>query len=259
MTHPRTPTPTDGIAWVTGASSGIGEHVALILAARGWTVAASARRGEVLADLARRAGGPGRILPLPLDITDPAAVRTAVAGLEAEHGPVALAVLNAGTYVPDSARTFSAEAFRQTVEVNLMGSAQCLEALLPGMIRRRLGQLVLVSSVAGYRGLPRSLAYGASKAALINLAESLKLDVERFGLKVQLVTPGFIKTPLTDRNDFPMPFLMPVEQAALRLVDALGQDRFEISFPRRFTFWLRRLRCLPYPLYFTLVRRTQPK
>jgi len=260
MTTPRTPTPADGIAWITGASSGIGEHVALGLAREGWTVLASARRADGLAAVAEKAaGGKGRIIPAPLDVTDLEATRRTLADIRAAHGAVALAILNAGTYRPDSIKRFSAESYRQTVETNLMGVVHCLDALLPDMLERRTGHIVLVSSVAGYRGLPRSLAYGPSKAALINLAESLKLDGERHGLKVQVVNPGFIKTPLTDRNDFPMPFLMPVEDAAARFIAGLHANDFEITFPRRFTFWLQRLRCLPYPLYFNLVRRTYPK
>lgn len=251
----HTPTPSDGLAWVTGASSGIGEHVALALAAEGWTVLASARRAESLAEIANRAPGPGRIIPVPLDVTDADGVKAALAA----HGPVVLAVLNAGTYQPDQAKDLDPAQFARTIDVNLMGVVNGLAALLPGMMARGLGHLVIVSSVAGYRGLPQSLSYGASKAALNNLAESLKLDVERFGIKVQLVCPGFIKTPLTDKNKFPMPFLMPVERAAARLVAALKSSSFQVTFPRRFTWLLLLLRRFPDALYFMLVRRTVPK
>lgn len=259
MSSPYTPRPGDGVAWVTGASSGIGEHVALRLAREGWTVVISARRAEVLAAIGERAPKPGRIVPLALDVTDREAVGRAVAEIRERHGEIALAVLNAGTYQPDAADSLDAALFRATHALNVMGTVHCLEAALPAMIARRRGHLVIVSSVAGYRGLPRALAYGSSKAALINLAESLKMDVERFGLKTQLVNPGFIRTPLTDRNDFPMPFLMPVEDAAERMVAEMKSDRFEITFPRRFTFLLQRLRCLPYPAYFALARRAMPK
>lgn len=251
----HTPTPADGLAWVTGASSGIGAHVALALAAAGWTVLASARRAESLAELAAQASGPGRIVPLALDVTDAAGVKAALAA----HGPVALAILNAGTYRPDEAKDLDPALFAATIDVNLMGVVNALAAVLPGMIARRRGHLAIVSSVAGYRGLPRSLSYGASKAALINLAESLKLDVERYGIKTQLVCPGFIKTPLTDRNDFPMPFLMPVERAAARLVAGLKGNGFQLTFPRRFTWPLLLLRRFPDALYFMMVRRTVPK
>lgn len=255
MTNLHTPTPADGFAWVTGASSGIGERVALALAAEGWTVLASARRVEPLAALAARAVGPGRIIPVPLDITDADGVKSALAA----HGPVALAVLNAGTYQPDSAKDLDPATFARTIDVNLIGTVNCLAAILPGMIAAGRGQVAVVSSVAGYRGLPRSLAYGASKAALNNMTESLKLDVERYGIKVQLVCPGFIKTPLTDKNDFPMPFLMPVEKAAARLVAGLKGNGFQITFPRRFTWPLLLLRRFPDALYFMMVRGTVPK
>lgn len=259
MTKVRTPTPQDGVCWITGASSGIGEHVALRLAAEGWTVCASARRADALEAVAARATGPGRIIPVPLDVTDLAATRAAVAGIRAQHGEIALCILNAGTYKPDGAKGFSAEEFKSTIDINVLGVAYGLESVLPPMIERRVGHIVVVSSVAGYRGLPRALAYGASKAAMINMTESLKMDVERYGIKTQLVNPGFIKTPLTDKNDFPMPFLMPVEEASARMVAEMKQDHFEIVFPRRFAFMLQRLRCLPYPLYFAIARNTVPK
>lgn len=252
----RSATPADGVAWVTGASSGIGEATALRLARDGWTVVASARRADALDALSARAAGlRGRIAGHALDVTDLAAVRAAVPAIEAAHGPVALAVLNAGTYAPDAAETFSAEAFRATHEVNVMGVANCLDALLPAMIGRRRGQVAIVSSVAGYRGLPRALAYSSSKAAAIALAESLRFDGDRLGIKVQVVNPGFVKTPLTDRNDFPMPFLMPAEAAADALVKGLAGGSFEIAFPGPFVFAMKRLAAMPHWLYFRLVSR----
>lgn len=255
MARPRTPLPTDGVVWITGASSGIGAATAQALVRDGWTVIGLARRAEALAEIAAETTGPGRFLPWPLDVTDLDACREAAASLIAAHGLPALAILNAGTYAPDTARSFSAAAFRQTVEVNLMGMAHCLEAVLPAMIKRGWGQVVLVSSVAGYGGLPMSLSYGASKAALINLAEALRLDAGSKGVKVQLLSPGFVKTPLTDANSFPMPLLMPVEAAAKRILQGLRSNRFEITFPRRLSFGLKLLNLLPYPLYFWLVSK----
>lgn len=249
--------PTDGTTWITGASSGIGRATALRLAQDGWTVIASARRVEALEALADEAAGlAGVIHPAPCDVTDATQIAATVQEAERSHGPIALAILNAGTFEPDRAETLDAERFGRTVDLNLMGTVRCLEALLPRWVERRKGHLAVVSSVAGYRGLPRSLAYGATKAALINLCESLRFDFDRLGLKVQVVNPGFIRTPLTDKNDFPMPFLMEVDDAADRLVRGLAADRFEIAFPARFAWILKRLRCLPYRLYFPLVRRT---
>ena len=245
--------PEDGVAWVTGASAGIGRAVAEEFSRRGWTVAISARRADEL--LAMEAANP-RFIAAPCDITDAESIEAALAAIEARGRPVALAVLNAGTYVPTEIEQFDAAAWRRQVEVNLNGTAQCLAALLARMLARASGQIGIVASVAGYRGLPRAGAYGATKAALINLAESLRLELAPRGILVSLVNPGFVRTPLTDRNDFPMPFLMEVEPAARRLVDGLESGRFETTFPRRFTWMLKLLRMLPYALYFRLAART---
>lgn len=256
MAKPATPTPADGCAWVTGASSGIGRALALRLAREGWTVIATARRADALTDLAAEPESVGRIRPMPGDVTDAAAMAALVAEAEAAHGPIALAVLNAGTYAPDGIDGFDVEAFRKVGDINVQGAANCLAPLLPGWRARRLGHLALVASVAGYRGLPRALAYSSSKAALIALAESLRFDFVPAGLKVQLINPGFVRTPLTDKNDFPMPFLMELDAAVDRIVSGLASDRFEIAFPRRLAWPLKLLRCLPNRLYFALVSRS---
>ncbi len=250
---PSSVTPAQGCAWVTGASSGIGEAVAIRLVQDGWTVMASARSADKLAQVA--AGQDGRIVPVPVDVTDLEAVKAAVASIETMHGPIALAILNAGTYTPDSAKTFQSADVRMHMEINVMGTVHCIEALLPGMIARESGQIAVVSSVAGYRGLPRASAYGASKAALIRMSESLKFDLDRLGIKMQVVNPGFVRTPLTDKNDFPMPMIIEAEEAADKLVRGLADNAFEITFPRRFTFLMQRLRGLPYGLYFACVRK----
>lgn len=244
-------------AWITGASSGIGRALALALARRGVAVAASARSREGLESLATEAAnGAARILPTPLDVTDRAAVKAAAeAAIRVFRGPPDLAVLNAGTFEPMSAGDFDAARFRKQVEINLMGTVHMLEALLPAYLAARRGHIAIVSSVAGYRGLPTSTAYGATKAALIHLAEALKYDCDRAGVKLQLVNPGFVKTPLSDKNKFKMPFLMPVDRAVERMIAGLTSDRFEITFPRRFTWQLKLLRSLPYRFYFAILRR----
>ncbi len=244
--------PADGIAWVTGASTGIGREVAVALARAGWRVAATARSAETLAELARAQPG---IVAVPVDITDRAALRAVVDRLEREEGGIALAILNAGTYVRDRAEDLDEAAFARTIDLNLMATVACVAALMPGWLARRRGQLAIVSSVAGYRGLPGALSYGASKAALINFSESLRFDFDRLGLKVQVINPGFVRTPLTDKNDFPMPFIIEADDAARRILQGLARDRFEIAFPGRFVQILKRLRCLPYGLYFALVGR----
>jgi NAD(P)-dependent dehydrogenase (short-subunit alcohol dehydrogenase family) len=197
-----------------------------------------------------------KFIPAPCDISDAASIVAAVNGIEAGGRPIALALLNAGTYIPTEIDRFDLQDWRRQIEVNLNGTAACLAALLPQMLARQSGQIGIVASVSGYRGLPRAGAYGATKAALINLAESLRLELKPRGVCVSLINPGFIRTPLTDKNDFPMPFLMEVEPAARRLVDGLESGRFETTFPRRFTWMLKLLRLLPYALYFRLTART---
>ncbi|MEJ1158729.1 SDR family NAD(P)-dependent oxidoreductase [Prosthecomicrobium sp. N25] len=252
----RPAAPADGIAWVTGASSGIGRAVALTLARDGFRVAASARGAEALAELAAEAASAGlSVEPFPLDVTDPTAAAAVVARIEAEAGPIALAVLNAGIYLPVSGDTLDPEAFRTSFRVNLEGTVNTLAPVLARMRERGQGQIAIVSSVAGYRGLPTSAAYGATKAGLINMAESLKFDCDRMGVKLQVVNPGFVDTPATRRNEFPMPALMPVDTAAERLVLGLASASFEITFPRRFTWWLKLGRILPYRAYFALASR----
>jgi len=244
------------VAWITGASSGIGRALALNLARDGATVAVSARSADQLDQLAHTASGsPGRIAAYPLDVTVREEVFATVTRIERELGPIEQAVLAAGTHHPISADEFVARDLARLVEVNLLGVANALEPLMRAMIGRRRGRIAIVSSVAGYRGLPTSAYYGATKAALINLAESLKFDLDRHGVQMQLINPGFVETPLTDKNPFPMPFLISAETAAERIAKGLPRSSFEISFPRRFTWLLKVMRCLPYRLYFPLVAR----
>ncbi len=245
-----------GIVWITGASSGIGRAVALRLARDGAVVAASARSAAELESLAAECRpGPGRIVPFTLDVADEGASRLAVAEIEARLGPIGTAILNAGTHMPMGARDFSAATARRLMEVNYMGVVNALAALLPRLVERRRGHLAIVASVAGYRGLPTAAAYGPTKAALINLCECLKPELDSLGIGLQLVNPGFVRTPLTDRNEFPMPFLVEVEDAAARICAGLAGRRFEVAFPRRFVLLLKLARLLPYRAYFAAVRR----
>ena len=245
--------------WITGASSGLGAHLAMRMARDGYEVAASARRQEELKALADRASGNGAIHPVPLDVTDATATVQAVARIEAQIGPVDQAVLNAGTHKPVDPRDLKVQDFRDLIELNLLGTVNCLAAVLPPMITRRRGRIAMVASVAGYRGLPTSAAYGMTKAGLINMAEALRVELAPLGIVVQLVSPGFVRTPLTDRNTFPMPFLMEPEDAAEALYRGLQTDRFEILFPRRFAYLMKLLRILPAPLAFAVTRRLVPK
>ena len=244
-------------AWVVGASTGIGRALTLELAKQGVDVVASARGSAALAEVvATGAPLPGSIQALAFDVTDNNATGAAYRDAITLTGQIDLCVSCAGTYTSFDAQHFSAELFRQMVEVNLMGSVHVLEAIMPDMIARGSGHIAVVSSVAGYRGLPAASAYGATKAALINMCESLKFDLDQAGVKLQLVDPGFVETPLTALNDFKMPFLMKADSAAQAFYRGLLSDQFEITFPKRFTWQLKFLRCLPYTAYFSLVRRS---
>jgi NAD(P)-dependent dehydrogenase (short-subunit alcohol dehydrogenase family) len=248
--------PADGVAWVTGASSGIGRATARELARRGFIVAASARSAEALDALAGEAkGSGGRIVGHPCDVTDAAAIERAVAAIELAHGPIALAFLNAGIAPEWRAGKIDLSVFRATFDVNVFGVLNGLAALLPRMGERKRGQIAVMASLAGYRGLPTAAAYGASKAAAIHICEALKFDCDRQGVTLQLVDPGFVETPLTEGKNFPMPFLMGVEEAARRIADGFATKGFEIAFPRRLVWISKFARLLPYALYFPLLAR----
>lgn len=240
-------------AWITGAGKGIGRCLAQRLAADGWIVAVSARTASDLESLAVEM--PARIKAIPLDVTDEAACAVAVEAVEARIGPLDLVVLNAGTYRRVSAATFTVADYRQVVEANLMGTVNCLAAIMPRMVARRTGHLAVVASLTGYVGLPSSAAYGATKAALINMCEALQPELAVHGVRISVINPGFVDTPLTQKNDFPMPFLMPVEAAVDRIVQGLESQAFEIAFPWRMKVLMRLLASLPDPLRLAITRR----
>jgi NAD(P)-dependent dehydrogenase (short-subunit alcohol dehydrogenase family) len=246
--------PGDGVAFVTGASSGIGRAVAVRLAQQGFTVAASARRAAELDALAAQSP---RIFSFPGDVADRAEMAAIVAAVEATHGPIALAFLNAGVYFPaEREQRFDADIALRTFEVNVGGTINCLGPLLAAMEGRGYGQIAITSSLAGYGGIPGSLAYGASKAALIYMAEVLKMTYELAGLTIQIVNPGFVETPMTAPNaDFDMPFIMGADAAAKIICEGFERGGFEIAFPRRLDFIFKAVRLLPYPLLFPLMRR----
>lgn len=246
----------DGAAWVTGASTGIGRETAIRLAGEGFTVYASARSADKLEELAKENSGTGKIIALPLDVTDRNAVEKAVETILLESGGLALAVFNAGNFLPVRAHDLQFEAFEKTFDINLFGVLNGLIPAIRAMMGAGRGQIAIVASSAGYGGLPKGAAYGASKAAVINMAESLKFDLDRNNIRIQVVTPGFVKTPLTDKNDFPMPFLMEVDDAADALVSGLKSNAFDITFPKRFTYMIKAMNLLPYWLYFPLVARS---
>ncbi|MBW3098097.1 SDR family NAD(P)-dependent oxidoreductase [Pseudohoeflea coraliihabitans] len=248
--------PQDGVVWVTGASSGIGRAVALKLAQRGFTVVATARREEALSRLAEEAASlRGSIVPMPGDVTDETGMANIMASIEARHTRLALCVFNAGVFLPVHGERLTVDRFEKTFDVNLLGVIKGLVPAAAHMHRKGGGQIAIVASVTGYFGLPTSAAYGASKAALINLAESLKFDFDKMNIRIQVVDPGFVDTPATEGNPFPMPALIEPEDAAERLVKGLERGGFEITFPRRFTWFLKVLQKLPYLIFFSLVSR----
>ncbi len=256
MNEPYRASPSDGVAWVTGASSGIGRGTCIELARRGYTVVATARRMPDLETLvAETSGLAGRIIPALGDVTDAASILTLVDSIEQEHGTIALCFLNAGIYFPLRASPFDADGFRKTFDVNVYGVINCLSAILPKMTARKRGQIAFNASVAGYGGLPRAGAYSGSKAALIAMVESLKFDTDLLGITLQVVNPGFVETPLTALNDHPMPFLMKLDEASRRICDGFERGGFEITFPRRFAYILKALNMLPYSLYFGLIAK----
>ncbi|MGA0025164.1 MAG: SDR family NAD(P)-dependent oxidoreductase [Burkholderiales bacterium] len=239
--------------WIIGASSGIGAALASALLAQGTQVALSARGVSGLEQVA--AGHGAKALVLPLDVTDAASVAPELGKIVAAWGGIDLVVWCAGSHHPVRAWELDAASARRLVEVNLNGVINGLPAVVERLILQNAGGIAIVSSVAGYGGLPTALVYGATKAALINLAETLYLDLAPRGIAVYLINPGFVKTPLTDRNTFRMPALISANEAAREIIAGFARGSFEIHFPRRFTLWLKLLRLLPYRWYFALVRR----
>lgn len=247
------------LVWITGAGTGIGRATALRLAEEGSDVVISGRRHEVLqqvADDARAAGYMGRILPLVMDVTQPDANQQALDRIETQWRLPDLVIFNAGNHKPMPLDELSVDTCRSLMDINFLAVMAGLEAVLPRMRARGRGQVACVASLASYRGLPTAAAYGASKAALINACEALAVELQGSGVRLQVVNPGFVRTPLTDQNPFEMPQLISPEEAAYQLVKGLGSRRFEIRFPSAFARTLALLRMLPYGLYFRLIKRS---
>ncbi len=236
--------------WLIGASSGIGEATAKALMQRGARLALSSRNHAALTILAD-----GRAQVAVADITDRASLAAAFDAVRAALGDIDLAIVNAGTHRPVRAWELDAEAAEQLVQVNLVGAINASALLAPYFAARGSGRLAITASVAGYGGLPTGLVYGATKAALINFAETLYLDLAPKGVAVHLINPGFVKTPLTDLNEFSMPALIGSAEAAEEILAGIERGEFEIHFPKRFTRSLKLLKLLPYRWYFPLVHR----
>lgn len=237
--------------WLVGASTGIGRATAQLLHARGARVAVSARSATALQALAAQHPG---MLALPLDVTQPATLAPAIERLVA-RGPLDLVMYCAGHYKEVRATSFDLAEMLRHQQINYVGALHMLDAVLPHLLAQGHGHLSLTGSVAGYRGLPKSLAYGPTKAALINLAETLYGDLHPRGIGVSIVNPGFVETPLTAQNEFRMPALITPQRAAEDILRGWAAGDFEIHFPRRFTRWMKALHLLPYGAYFPAVRR----
>jgi NAD(P)-dependent dehydrogenase (short-subunit alcohol dehydrogenase family) len=255
--NPRIDSWAGRTVWLVGASTGIGRATASRLHGLGARVVVSARNGDALDAFVAEHGGSAA---MALDATDRDAMRGAAARIVSVHGRIDLAMYCAGTYSAMRATDFDLDLALRHVQVNQVGALVMLDAVLPHMLVQaragRPGHISLVSSVAGYRGLPQSLAYGPTKAALINMAETMYLDLAPLGMGVSIINPGFVETPLTAQNAFKMPALITPEVAAREIVQGWARGSFEIHFPKRFTLWLKGLQLLGYGAYFAAVRRS---
>jgi short-subunit dehydrogenase len=241
--------------WLVGASSGIGLACAQALQAAGAHLVISARDVGALSDWAKQSESEGKRLELlPLDVTNGLQV-TQVTQVVVANGPIDMLLYCAGHYRAQRATEFDLSDMLRHQEVNYNGMLRVLGEVLPVMLQQGSGHISLVSSVAGWRGLPNGLAYGPTKAAMTHLAETLYMDLQDRNIGVSLISPGFVATPLTAQNNFQMPALLSPEQAAQAMLKGWADGEFDIHFPKRFTLWLKIMRVLPYRMYFALVRR----
>ena len=245
------------VIWITGASSGIGRSLALKFANAGWVVAASARREDLLRELN---SVNQNIHSFPLDVTNIDQCKTVFKSIIEKFKDVEISVFGTGIHDPRSEKSFNLEKIREITEVNYFGTLNCINAVYDYYKNKESGQISIVSSVAGYRGLPAAGAYCASKSALSSFAESLYFEMKRRNVRVSLVCPGFIKTPMTDKNDFPMPMIKSPEFAADQMYTGLiKKTGFEIHFPKAFTFLMKFLKILPSSIYFKIVEKGMKK
>ena len=239
--------------FITGASSGIGRALSMKFANEGWKVIASARRINLLKSLSNESVNKNFIKPIQIDITNNKMVCNKISSIIKTYGIPDIIFLNAGTNNPNSNSIFSLEETRQIFETNFFGTLNCLSAILPYLKKKKQSQVIIMSSVAGYRGLPYAAAYCSSKSAISTFAESIYNQCKKYGIKVRVVNPGFIKTPLTDKNKFDMPMIISVEKAADIIYNKiLFSNKFEINCPLLFCFLMKVLRILPYSIYFKL-------
>lgn len=238
------------VAWLIGASRGMGLETGRLLHESGWKLWLSARNADTLQAAADQIGAKA----IAVDATDRSSLTNAARRIFSDDAPQ-LVMLNAGDYRPMSVTEFDVELFEHLNRVNYLAAVYVLDAVLPLMRESGGGQILLNASAAGYRGLPMAGPYSAPKAAVINLAETLAPELEAWNIRLRLVNPGFVRSELTAKNPFPMPFLMEPEAAARHIVKGIGARAFEITFPKRFTYLLKVLRCLPNRLYLHMTKR----
>jgi short-subunit dehydrogenase len=239
------------VIWITGASSGIGKALSIKFAQEGWIVAASARREGLLQELTKINQN---IHSFPLDVTNPEQCKKVFEEIKKKFNNIEISIFGTGIHDPNSEKRFNLEKIREIMEVNYFGTMNSINSVYDYYNDKKGGQISIISSVAGYRGLPAAGAYCASKSALTSFTESLRFEMMRKNVRVSLVSPGFIKTPMTDQNDFPMPMIKSPEFAAEQIYIGLTKKTgFEIHFPKAFTFILKFLRILPNSIYFKLI------
>ena len=245
------------VIWITGASSGIGKALALKFANEGWIVAASARRENLLQELNKENSN---IHSFPLDVTNIDQCKSVFKKIIEKFNNVEISIFGTGIHDPKSEKEFNLDKIRKIMEVNYFGTMNSINSVYDYYNDKKSGQISIISSVAGYRGLPAAGAYCASKSALTSFAESLHFEMRRKNVRVSLVSPGFIKTPMTDQNDFPMPMIKPPEFAAEQIYIGLVKKKgFEIHFPKAFTYFLKFLSMLPSSIYFKIVEKGMKK
>jgi NADP-dependent 3-hydroxy acid dehydrogenase YdfG len=240
--------------WIIGASSGIGEACTKAFIKAGAKVALSSRRAERLETLAQSTES-GQALVLPLDVTQQEQLDSAYRSIIETWGGLDLLLFVSGVYTPLRADNFEFDIAQKTIDANLLGPMRAVSIVMPDMLKVKAGHIAIVGSVAGYSGLPKALAYGPSKAGIINFCETLYYDLLPQGISVHMISPGFVATEATAQNDFEMPALITADEAAQEILAGLQAGEFDIHFPKRFSGFLKFLRILPYPLYFWIIRR----
>jgi len=239
------------VIWITGASSGIGRSLALKFANEGWVVAASARRENLLQELHDENKN---IYSFPLDVTNTEQCKTVFNNIIKKFENIEICVFGTGIHDPKSEKSFNLDKIREIMEVNYFGTMNSINSIYEYFNNKKSGQISIISSVAGYRGLPAAGAYCASKSALTSFTESLQFEMKKINVRVSLISPGFIKTPMTDQNDFPMPMIKSPEFAAKEIyIGLIKKNVFEIHFPKAFTYFLKFLKLLPHSIYFKII------